>query len=62
MEEMEMRRKKIKKLKRSDGSFVYEELKSADPKLVGIEYLEMVKEMASKQKGKRKSSVDLGQQ
>ena len=46
----------MKKVKREDGSFDYEEIKPIDPRMVGLEYLEMTKEMASKIRGKRKNS------
>jgi hypothetical protein len=37
------RNKKFKKVKREDGSVDYEEIKVGDPKIVGLEYLEMTK-------------------
>lgn len=48
--------KKLRKVKREDGSYDYEEVRPSDPKMVGLEYLELTKEMANKMRGKRKNS------
>lgn len=36
---MELNQKRVKRTKLENGSIVYEELREADPKILGIEYL-----------------------
>ena len=38
---------------------MYEQLKPADPKMIGIQYLEQVKEMAAKARQKKKEQKDV---
>jgi hypothetical protein len=32
-------KKKVKKVKREDGSYEYEEVRPSDPRMMGLEYL-----------------------
>lgn len=49
-------KKKVKKVKKEDGTYEYEEIRPSDPRMMGLEYLQKTKEMASKMRGKRKNS------
>lgn len=58
IEELELNsRRKLKKTKLENGAVVYEEIKEADPRTLGIMYLEKTKEMAAKAKLARGSSL-----
>ena len=52
----DMKKKKIRKVVKEDGSIEYEEVKPSDPRMVGLQYLEKTKEMAAKMRGRRKNS------
>lgn len=57
IEELELNKKRVKKTTLQNGDVVYEELNSADHRIVGMKYLQMTKEMANKAMGrKRKAS------
>lgn len=48
----------MKKIRLPNGSILYEEKKVGDAKMMGMEYLERVKEMAAKARLNRKQSED----
>ena len=53
---MELNHKRVKKTRLDNGAIIVEELKKVDPKMIGMEYLELTKEIASKSKARRKDN------
>lgn len=60
IEEMEIGNRRVKKTRLPNGSVVYEEMRAGDAKMMGMEYLEQVKEMAAKARLQRKSGDEFG--
>ena len=55
IEEMELAKKPNKRIQLENGSVIYEELKEGDPKIMGMDYLEQLKELTVKYRKNRKS-------
>ena len=48
IEELHLGSKKLKKIKMENGSVLYEQLPSNDPKMIGMRYLEYAKAMTER--------------
>ena len=56
IEEMEINKRRVKKTVLENGNVVYEDLNSADHRMMGMKYLELTKEMAAKAMGKKRKA------